>query len=396
MDGEDIRAFLLKLFQTVSGTPPSTAETHRLEIAWLPAAPTEGWASMDRYWRELQRQAAVSPLENAHIFCPLGDAPVESRRAGALRRALSKYLLYPCKASRLRADLVHLLDHSYAHLLRRLPRGVRSIATAFDLVPLVDARGLSAAQVRRFRETVRNLSRADLVIAMSQQTERDLIRLAGVAPERIRVVYPGTDLAAFAKPAGDFPSLRSLPAEAKLLLSVGDTGPRKNLPFLLHALAPLSEEFQQGRCCLVRAGKKMEPELAEKFRQLLGRGFTELGPRFGGELIALYQRATVFLMPSTLEGFSFTMMEAMAAGVPVVANRVSTNPEVGHDAVLYHENGDAAGAANQIAALLRDERLRREYRSRGETRVAMLTWENHWQAVKECYRSLSGVNPGGS
>jgi glycosyltransferase involved in cell wall biosynthesis len=343
---------------------------------------------MDRYWHELQRQAAASPVEDGRIFCPLGNAPAESHRAGPLRRALFKYLLYPWKASRLRADLVHLLDHSYAHLLPRLPRGVRSIATAFDLVPLADPRGLSEAQVRRFRKTVRNLSLADRVIAMSQQTERDLIRLAGVAPEKIRVIHPGTDVAAFAKRVDHFPSQASLPPDARLLLSVGDTGPRKNLPFLLDALAPLREDFRAGRCCLVRAGKLMEPGLAEDFRQLLGRGFLELSPRFGEELIGLYQRATVFLMPSTLEGFSFTMMEAMAAGVPVVANRISTNPEVGHDAVLYHENGDAAGAALQIKTLLQDEGLRQEYKSRGLARVAELTWERHWHAVKASYRAV--------
>lgn len=343
---------------------------------------------MDRYWRELQRQAAASPPEDVRIFCPLGNAPSESRRAGALRRALYKYLLYPRKVSRLRADLVHVLDHSYAHLLRSVPRGVRSIATAFDLVPLLDSRGLSQTQVDRFRRTVQHLSRADLVIAMSQQTERDLIRLAGVAPERIRVIYPGTDVAAFSKRVGDFPSLAALPTDARLLLSVGDTGPRKNLPFLLDALAPLRDDFREARCCLLRAGKLMQPELAEKFRHLLGRGFMELGPRFGQELIGLYQRATVFLMPSTLEGFSFTMMEAMAAGVPVVANRISTNPEVGLDAVLYHEDGNATGAAAQIKALLQDERLRQEYRSRGLARVAELTWEKHWSAVKISYRSV--------
>lgn len=388
MDGAHLWPVIVKPVRRTPGAPPSPMGTLRREIAWLPAAPAEGWASMDRYWRELAKQAAASPIEGVDIFCPLGDAPEASRRAAPWWRALFKYLVYPLRVSCVRADLVHLLDHSYAHLLPRLRSEVRSIATAFDLVPLVDSRGLSEAQVGRFRKTVQNLSRADLVIAMSQQTERDLIRLAGVAPERIRVVYPGTDVAAFSKRIGDFPSQESLPLDASLVLSVGDTGPRKNLPFLLNALEPLREGFCDGRYCLVRAGKLMEPSLAGKFRHLLGRGFVELGPLYGEELIGLYQRASVFLMPSTLEGFSFTMMEAMAAGVPVVANHTSTNPEVGHDAVLYHDNGDFEGAALQIKSLLRDKRLREEYRSRGMNRVAALTWESHWNALKECYRTI--------
>lgn len=343
---------------------------------------------MDRYWRELERMAAADPFGNARIFSPLGNAPAESHRAGPWRRALNKYVLYPQKVARLRADFAHVLDHSYAHLLRRLPAGIRAVVTAFDLVPLVDSRGLSAAQVRRFEKVVRNLPRAELVLAMSHQTERDLIRFAGVSPDRIRVVYPGTDVAAFSMPVADFPAKRLLPPDARLLLSVGDTGPRKNLPFLLDALAPMSTEFRRGRRCLVRVGKLMEPELAARFRELLGNGFLEVGPRFGAELIGLYQSAHIFLMPSTLEGFSFTMMEAMAAGIPVVANRTTTNPEVGQDAVLYHEPGDASGAAGQIEHLLNDVQLWQEYKSRGAARIAELTWERHWRSVKEAYRSV--------
>lgn len=357
-------------------------------IALLPAHPAEGWTSMDRYWREMQRMAEEDPPDGVMVFSPLGPAPVRSAALPSWRRAIQKYFLYPLRVSRLRADLVHLLDHSYAHLLRHLPKATRSLATAFDLAPLHDSQDLTPAQVARFRKTVGNLTRADRVIAVSHQTKEDLIQFAGVGPGKISVVHPGTDVARFSRRVENFSVRNQLPADGEILLSVGATGHRKNLPFLLQALAPLRDRFLDGRCHFVRAGARLDAALAARFRELLGRGFTELGPCFGDDLTGVYQSASIFLMPSTLEGFSFTMMESMAAGVPVVANRISTNPEAGQDAVLYHENGDAPGAAAQITRLLDDEALWREYRERGTARASQLTWKNHWRGVKEGYREL--------
>ena len=133
----------------------------------------------------------------------------------------------------------------------------------------------------------------------------------------------------------------------------------------------------------------MPPELDQEIRDVIGsENFVQLGHRYGDEVVSLFQAASVFVMPSTLEGFSFTMMEAMAAGVPVVANRASTNPEVGQEAVAYYSDGDLREAANAIERILEDPAYAGRLREAGLRRVRRLSWTNHWRGVKAVYGEL--------
>jgi glycosyltransferase involved in cell wall biosynthesis len=136
-------------------------------------------------------------------------------------------------------------------------------------------------------------------------------------------------------------------------------------------------------------GEKLERALAEELAQLLGPlGFVELGPVFGLDLARLYQSAHVFLMPSTLEGFSFTMMEAMAAGAPVLTNKLSTNPEVGQDAVPYYDEGDFQTASAWLHQLLTVEAVRLEWSQRARQRASELSWSAHWSGIRSLYQRL--------
>lgn len=345
---------------------------------------------MDRYWGELENVASRQPPAGARVICALPrSAPAVSRRARRLLRAMHKYLVYPLRARLLAADLAHVLDHSYAHLLDFLPRGMRKVVTVFDLVPLRDPSGMTPGQIRRFSRTIRSIQRADVAICASRETAQDLHRLAGVSETCIEIVHPGIDLEKFGTPAGEFPGMRLLPQEARILLSVGSDEPRKNLKILPEILAPLRDRFRSGRWCLVRAGAHLRDPLRSDLLSILGpSGFMEFGPTFGRALLGLYQRASVFLMPSTLEGFSFTMMEAMAAGVPVLTQRSSTNPEVGLDAVPYFDPGDCAAATDLLDRLMTDEPWRQEWARRGRARVEGLTWETHWDRLRSIYGRL--------
>ena len=359
-------------------------------IVWLPASPKEGWASMDRYWRELESLEARESVPQAQVTAALPyAAPIVSKSAPRLLKAIDKNLLYPLRVRRVRADVVHILDHSYAHLLQHVAPGIKTMVTVFDLVPLLDRTGLNDRQVERFRRTVQCIAKADMAVSVSKQTAGDLERYAGVAADQIEVVYPGTDLATFTTAQAPCKSEQLLPKGAKTVLSVGSTVGRKNLASLPHMLAPISALFQSGECCLVRVGQRLDAGLASELLQLLGpKGFVELGPVFGSDLARLYQLAHVFLMPSTLEGFSFTMMEAMAAGAPVLTNRLSTNPEVGKDAVPYYEEGDYQTASRLLHQLLTDEEVRKDWSQRARARAAELSWSAHWLGIRNLYQKL--------
>jgi glycosyltransferase involved in cell wall biosynthesis len=346
---------------------------------------------MDRYWRELHKLAREDPVPDAEIWTPISRGPPSvTHRGSRSSRAVTKYFIYPNQVRTMpRVDLVHLLDHSYAHLLSSIRWRSPIVATVFDLVPLRDSRGLTTGQVSRFRSTVKKLGKASRIISVSQQTADDLVTLLDLDRAIIRIIYPGTDVETFQKRVHNAQARSLVPDGKKIILSLGSVQPRKNLASLPDVFRILQANFRQDNWIFVRCGELLPPALDQEIRDVIGsENFVQLGLRHGEEVVSLFQSASVFVMPSTLEGFSFTMMEAMAAGVPVVANRASTNPEVGQAAVAYYSNGDLRGAANAIRRILEDAEYAGRLREAGVRRVRQLSWTKHWLGVKAVYGEL--------
>jgi len=359
------------------------------DVAWLPASPLEGWASMDRYWRELDNLVHESQPMNLHIQCVLpAKPPVRSATASRIRRMLDKYVVYPGRAKFSQARLFHVLDHSYAHLLPCLPRSSRKIVTVFDLVPFEDPGSMSGAQVARFKRTVQNLHLADHLISISEETRRKLGTYLNIPEERITVAVPGTDFALFQKPVSGSNSVhQKLSGLPKAILSVGSAISRKNLRSLPAIFNHLRPQFERGQCCFVRAGETLPETLRREITAITGeKGFVELGPLFGEDLIAAFQSSRVLIFPSTLEGLTFVIPEAMAAGCPVVTNTLTANPEAGGEFALYYTESDANAAARHLLTLLADDTEHARRRALGIERARGLTWKHHFEILLDVYR----------
>jgi glycosyltransferase involved in cell wall biosynthesis len=373
--------------------------TRPRSVLWLPAHPAEGAASMDRYWRaldcEYHRQAARTGLaveEAISIHCPLGAPPQTSRRAGRLSRPWHKYAAYPWQAwccSRAGMDVVHVLDHSYAHLLTRAPRRVFKIATVHDLAPLRDATDLTPAQRDRFRRTVECLKLANLLLADSQPSASDTVEMLGIAPEKIRVLPLGVDVPRFAQPpAGPPPRWLEPLASRKVILSVGSVAARKNLQSLPAILQEVHVFPFVGHLTLLRIGDPLPEALRNSLHNLLGpRGLLELGAVPEDELVAAYQRADALIFPSCLEGFGFPVLEAMAAGCPVVCSDATSLPEVGGDAALYFPPDNPIAAARHLRAVLDDPLERNARIAAGRLRADQFSWRQHYLTLTGIYRA---------
>ena len=333
-------------------------------VLWLPAHPASGAVSMDRYWRELehQRQRRAPAEPDLRLDCALGSPPAWSRVAGRWQRAWQKYAAYPLLAKlasrRPGVEIVHVLDHSFAHLLSSVPRrGVYKIVTVHDLAPLRDPTGLSAAQQRRFRRTVGHVRGADLILADSHHSAGETVALLGVAPGKMRVLPLGVDSARFAarstplEDGGLPPGLRN----RKVVLSVGAHISRKNL----EVLPAIFGQVRVEGLTLLRIGTLLPPALLADLRSVLGaEGVVELGAVPDATLVQAYQRADALIFPSRIEGFGFPVLEAMAAGCPVVCTNVTSLPEVGGDAALYFAPDDPGTAAGHLRRLLTDHAAR--------------------------------------
>ena len=224
-------------------------------------------------------------------------------------------------------DIHHVIDHSYAHLLHRLPLN-RSIVTCHDLNiyyrmqqsrnPLFQA---SCTHI------LSGLRKARWVLCDSQFTRLELEK-ANLTQGELKVIPLGVDGDFRVLPAATVASVvqkYNLPA-LPTLLHVGSCDPRKNIEGLLQLVGQLR---QHQPIHLLKVGGQFSPEHQRLIRDLdLGDQLTHLPKVATADLVALYNHATVLVFPSWLEGFGFPVLEALACGTPVVASNCSSIPEL--------------------------------------------------------------------
>ena len=131
----------------------------------------------------------------------------------------------------------------------------------------------------------------------------------------------------------------------------------------------------------------MPPGLRAELGAALGPDtpVVELGLAPERDLLAAYGRADALIFPSRLEGFGLPVLEAMAAGCPVVCSDASSLPEVGGEAALYFSPDDPVTAAAHLRRLLADEAFRRERAALSHLRAAGFSWETHLNALRRIY-----------
>jgi glycosyltransferase involved in cell wall biosynthesis len=200
---------------------------------------------------------------------------------------------------------------------------------------------------------------ADGIIAISENTKKDLVELLNVPAERIKVIYQSCDDAF--KKALPLTFKEEIKAKYKLpgkyLLNVGTIEPRKNLKLVVQALDLLPTDTS-----LVVIGRP-HPAYAEVVKQEIER--LNISSRIIFlkdvsflDLPAIYQLAHVFVYPSFYEGFGIPILEALYSGVPVVAATGSCLEEAGGPDSLYVDPNDHEQLAATLNLVLTDENRR--------------------------------------
>jgi glycosyltransferase involved in cell wall biosynthesis len=273
------------------------------------------------------------------------------------------------------ADIVHA-----AHpLLIPARGGVRAI-TLHDL-DFLDHPERARAEIRRdYPELVpAHARRADLVVVNSQQTATQATDRLGVPSDRIVICRPGAPTS----------PRRAEPAAVGPILFLGTIEPRKNLDVLFRAYARILTS-RRDVPSLVLAGPTVEqsttilqplnePPLAGHVRHV---GYV-------GEVARrkLFEEASMLVIPSLEEGFGIPALEAMAAGVPVIASRRGALPEVVGDAGTLVDALDDVAFAAAIDAVLADPARRRAHADAGVARARQFTWKESAVRVLAAYRT---------
>lgn len=258
-----------------------------------------------------------------------------------------------------------------------------TVATCYDLIPGLYADEYltgpgRAALAAAWRRQLARLRTATLVAAISHDTAADLARIGGVDPGRIRVI----PLAAPAPIAPAGPELGGT-----YVLYSGSLEPHKNLPPLLEAVGRLPAK---PKVRLVMTGAWSPGRLA-RLRDHAARvgaaGRVDwMGHIAPARLARIRAAAAAVVVPSRKEGFGLPVLEAMAAGVPVLAADIPVLHEVGGDAATYVAADDPAAWADAIAgAAGAGTAARAERAEAGRARAAGFSWERTARALADLY-----------
>lgn len=244
---------------------------------------------------------------------------------------------------------------------------------------------------RIYLSTMTRLScrRARRIIAVSQATADEIIRLLNVPAERIDIVPHGIQHTHFRSLSPDetqaFRQKKGLPE--RFVLFLGTLEPRKNLTTLIEAFAHTGMA-QRGVKLVLAGGKGWYYQEIFRRAEELDLADAVCFPGFvpDAELPLWYNAATVFVYPSLYEGFGMPLLEAMACGTPVLGSTASCLPEVVGDAGLLVPPHDLEGLAHSLERLLSDADLRGDLSQRGLARAAAYTWETTAAATVASYR----------
>jgi len=322
------------------------------------------------YSHEILSGIPVAHPETRFHFCYRPHRYLRVRRMELPPNVRRRLILEPLSPRG--ADLFHGLN-------QRLPRMRfrRAVATFHDLFVMSGEYSTPEFRARFTQQAREAAARADAIIAVSEFTRSQVISLLGVEPSRVRVVHHGTRHL-------EFPAVE----RQKVILNVGAIQTRKNIVRLVEAFGTVAPSWR-----LVLAGSS-------------GYGSTEILARIAAspaaerisvtgyvtpeELAAWYAKAEIFAFPSLDEGFGMPVLEAMAAGTPVLTSNRSALPEVVGDAALLVNPESTEELAEGLRTLTQGEALRATLSSRGFERARLFTWEKALAETWNVYREVLG------
>jgi glycosyltransferase involved in cell wall biosynthesis len=298
----------------------------------------------------------------------------------------------PRAAACLRADVLHV-----PYFAPPLWAAMPVVTTVLDIIPLLLPEYRGGRAVRAYMRLVaRAACRAEHVIAISDDSRRDILRQLGCMPARVSTIplaagsqYHPIDRAQATALVAERYGLRE-----PFVYYVGGLDARKNVTTLLHAWqrlrqagGPLATLTIAGRA--LGKDTRLFPDIDALIAKLgIADSIRRIDvPREDNPL--LYNAATAFAYPSRYEGFGMPPLEAMACGTPSVVAAASSLPEVVGDAALLAAPDDISAWAGALWRLLSDAALRDDLRARGFARAGCFSYERVARATLDLYARLA-------
>lgn len=284
-------------------------------------------------------------------------------------------------------DVYHGLSNE---LPKRIPKETKKVVTIHDLIflrqpewyPLIDRN----TYYRKCRFACKE---ADAIVAVSEQTKKDIQYYFNTDTAKIKVVYQSCDEFFYVRAEDfileDFRKRKNLPE--KYILYVGTVEERKNLLTLVKAMTKVSD------VPLVVIGRKKK--YFEKVQEFMARNKVQSkiifpDSSFANDLSLYYKCASVFVYPSYYEGFGIPVIEALLSGVPVITSNTSALPEAGGISSLYVNPHDEGDLAEKINSVLNNEVLRKKMVADGSEYVKRFHPKTTSSEMMNLYKTISG------
>ena len=269
--------------------------------------------------------------------------------------------------------------HSAHPLLMPSRRGLK-VVTIYDLDFLVHPERTDAEIRRDYPAlTASHAGRADLVVVISEHTARQVESRLRIPRARMALCRPG------APP----PTVNPFIQAPGPILFVGTIEPRKNLPMLSAAYEAVAGRRQEVPPLLIvgKQGDQSAGILAQLRTDAAAGRIEYRGYVPDAERQRLYAEASMLVLPSLEEGFGMTLVEAMQAGVPVIASNRGALPEVVGDAGILVDPTSTAGIAAAIERLLDSPDERRQRIEAGRAQAARFSWSDSAKTLLAAYHA---------
>ncbi|MBF8276255.1 MAG: glycosyl transferase group 1 family protein [Candidatus Brocadiaceae bacterium] len=226
--------------------------------------------------------------------------------------------------------------------------------------------------------------KATKIIAISENTKRDIIKLFGIKEDKIEVIYLANSLAAGTMEKGKG-AVNDLPQ--KYLLFVGNRRGYKNFDTFVESISSLLQDDNGLHLVCAGGGKFTPSEIAglEKLgimQKVTQRHFDD------NKLAQFYRNALALVFPSLYEGFGIPILEAFSCGCPVIASNISSLPEVAGNAAEYFDPADTMSILSMVKKVIFNDNLRQELKDRGYERLKEFSWGKTAANTKKLYQSI--------
>jgi len=370
--------------------------------------PKIGGAGVGRYVEEIVTHLQQLDTENEYVLflrranfddCAIPPA-LKSRWTKVVADipwySLAEQLYMPRIIYKQKLDLIH-----YPHFNVPLRAKTPFVCTIHDLIMLDQTWASRATTLAPWKYQLKQFGQQKIlahiaqharnIITVSDYAKGQIIHRLNISPDRVHVVYNGVESAAILAQKQNKQTARSLPlppgVQTPFFLNVGNPYPHKNIETLLHAFSFFVKEHPEAHLVLVGPRNSFTQQLEAEAREIEipSNRVHFLGFVDDTMLSNLYSQASVYVIPSKLEGFGIPPLEALSHGTPVAASRASSIPEILGPAATYFDPNDIEDLFAAMETLLTNKQERIRVLSASHDVLKKYSWDDHARALMDLY-----------